>query len=1020
MSNLHRCLRKAASLRLTLSLLAAALVLVFVGTLHQTNLGIFEAQEKYFRSFLVWFQVPGLAFPLPLLAGGYLLGGLLLLNLLAGMATRLRLHWSKCGIWAIHGGLLLFVAAELCQAWMTEEGTMRLEEGGSRNYFEAMRETELVVIDASRPEADRIVAVPERLVREGRRLALADLPFELHVRRHFRHSAVTALPGTGSEEPLAAATRGLGRWLAVAERAPDGRNGERNLFAAVVEIREGEASRGTWLLSNALSYPQTIRAGDREYLLAIRPKRHYQPYSLTLLQFRHERHPGTDLPRHFSSRLRLTYAESREDRAILISMNEPFRYRGHTYYQAGFDDDDTTSILRVVRNPGWRLPYIATAVTGLGLLAQFGLGLFGFLQRRKRSAADLPTGRRSTAAAPDMAGGAFEPVLIVALIAAVFLAAGWNRGGDSLPDELDAWGFGAIPVQAHGRVQPMDSVARNALLHLQGKTRVTTAEGQQLAPPRWLLDVLFRPEVAAEHPVFRLNHPELTRWLKGDAAVPAQASFSELKPRLAEIVRQAVEAEQVEAADRSAFQRHLLGLARALDLYGRLQEAFPSGGPGNLEQELARLEEAVAPGLEAVRVRAEGEAFDEVAFRKILAFNSRYRRMERQALLQPLPPQAGQRSGGWRSVGGALLERIGGSAIPPELRRYAELQEAFRAGDGEALSDAVAGLARQMQENHPAAARRADQEATFNRRGIFNRALALYAIGLISVSVSWMRGSVRLRQAGFWILVTAFFLHTGALAFRMYLHGRPPVTNLYASAIFVGWGSVLLGLVLERIFRDGLAAAGAGMVGVGTLIVAHQLSLAGDTLENLRAVLDSNFWLATHVIVITLGYSAVFLAGGMAAFGILRGRVRPGGGGDVRRLAGMVYGVLCFATLFTFVGTVLGGIWADQSWGRFWGWDPKENGALMVVLWNVMILHARLGGIIRERGILVMAVFGNAITAFAWFGVNLLGVGLHSYGFMEGGFGWLVLFAAANGVVVAIGLFSLRKPALSLSAAGDG
>ena len=111
-----------------------------------------------------------------------------------------------------------------------------------------------------------------------------------------------------------------------------------------------------------------------------------------------------------------------------------------------------------------------------------------------------------------------------------------------------------------------------------------------------------------------------------------------------------------------------------------------------------------------------------------------------------------------------------------------------------------------------------------------------------------------------------------------------------------------------------------------------------------------------------------------------------------KALAKMVYGIVCFATLFSFVGTVLGGIWADQSWGRFWGWDPKENGALLIVLWNAIILHARWGGLMRERGIMNLAVFGNIVTSFSWFGVNMLGIGLHSYGFMDAAFKWLMIF----------------------------
>jgi ABC-type transport system involved in cytochrome c biogenesis permease subunit len=232
-----------------------------------------------------------------------------------------------------------------------------------------------------------------------------------------------------------------------------------------------------------------------------------------------------------------------------------------------------------------------------------------------------------------------------------------------------------------------------------------------------------------------------------------------------------------------------------------------------------------------------------------------------------------------------------------------------------------------------------------------------------------------------------------------------------------------------------------------TLLIAHNLALGGDTMEMLRAVLDTNFWLATHVVVVTLGYASTFAAGLLAITYIFLGVFTPllkqkvgaqgaavgakpvaKGGSQMevgKALTKMIYGIVCFATLFSFVGTVLGGIWADQSWGRFWGWDPKENGALIIVLWNVIILHARWGGMIRDRGLANMAVFGNIVTSFSWFGVNMLGIGLHSYGFMDAAFNWLMLFVGTQLAIILLGtLLPLRfwrsfRPA-SDSPATDG
>jgi ABC-type transport system involved in cytochrome c biogenesis permease subunit len=267
-----------------------------------------------------------------------------------------------------------------------------------------------------------------------------------------------------------------------------------------------------------------------------------------------------------------------------------------------------------------------------------------------------------------------------------------------------------------------------------------------------------------------------------------------------------------------------------------------------------------------------------------------------------------------------------------------------------------------------------------------------------------------LRKSSFCLIILAGAVHTFGLVFRMYLEGRPPVTNLYSSAIFIGWGAMVLGVVLERVYRLGLGCCVASLAGFVTLLIAHNLALGGDTMEMMRAVLDTNFWLATHVVAVTLGYASTFVAGVLAIAYIFLGLStkllsRPAGKGDLgKALSKMVYAIVCFATLFSFTGTVLGGIWADQSWGRFWGWDPKENGALLIVLWNALILHARWGGLVRERGLMNLAVFGNIVTSFSWFGVNMLGIGLHSYGFMDAAFPWLVMFIVSQALIIGDGL----------------
>jgi ABC-type transport system involved in cytochrome c biogenesis permease subunit len=244
----------------------------------------------------------------------------------------------------------------------------------------------------------------------------------------------------------------------------------------------------------------------------------------------------------------------------------------------------------------------------------------------------------------------------------------------------------------------------------------------------------------------------------------------------------------------------------------------------------------------------------------------------------------------------------------------------------------------------------------------------------------------------------------------VYISGRPPITNLYSTAIFIGWAVVLLSLILESVQRLGLANIVASVIGFITLFLAYNLSLDGDTFIVLQAVLDTQFWLATHVITINLGYAATYAAGAWGIVYILFTHVFPVLDADAaKKVLRTLYGTLCFAIFFSFVGTVLGGLWADDSWGRFWGWDPKENGALMIVLWNALVLHARWGGLVKGLGLSTLAVFGNVITTWSYFGVNEYGVGLHAYGASESSTAtWLLVFAATQLAVMALGMMPSR------------
>ena len=596
------------------------------------------------------------------------------------------------------------------------------------------------------------------------------------------------------------------------------------------------------------------------------------------------------------------------------------------------------------------------------------------------------------------------------LQAAVFLGALALAASPALvpapKSEFDLEGFARLPVLEGGRVKPIDSFARNALLVIRGKQSVPM-DGQTVSAVSWLLDAAFKPEAADTYPAFAVDDPEVLGLL-GLEGKSRYFAYWQIEPKRDEIQKQAAIADGQPSPHRSRFGVAVLNLDRRLTSYDRVKNTFMISGQSDPAQELAAFT-ALLPG--AMRaIHSTKPSNDERRTLKALAeMLRRYTFLAKTAAFKALPPKKDAPVDEWTNTGEALLRPGGGLNPHPGIASFALLGRAYRGGDAASFNAALAEHSAWIAANRPDMARMARIEALFNKAQPFISGMALYLTALLMVFAAWAtrrKDAAAAASAAAW---AAFFVHTLGLLARTALQGRPPVTNLYSSAVFVGWASVLLGLLAERVHRRGFALAGACAIGFSTLLIAHHLSASGDTMEMMRAVLDSNFWLATHVVAITIGYSSTYLAGILAVAWVARRHLLRRPDPDASKaLSSLVYGVIAFSLLFSFVGTVLGGIWADQSWGRFWGWDPKENGALLIVLWNALILHARWGGFVRERGIMLMAIFGNVIVSLSWFGVNMLGIGLHSYGFMDKAFWWLSSFAASQLLLMLLGALPPR------------
>jgi hypothetical protein len=364
------------SVKLTVVLLALGLVLVFWGTLAQVNLGLYKAQNDFFRSFFVYWQPSPGGMRIPVFPGGYLVGGLLLINLFAAHLRYYRPGWRKLGIAMIHVGVVLLLVGQLLTDVLSSESSMHIRNGGTKNYSEADRSFELAVVDTSEPETDKVVAISEARLRRGGEITHPELPVTVRLHHYFANSGLSEEHTNGFT--AVGATAGIGRDLFWRELPHETQMNRRDMPSAVVELSSSAGSLGTYLVSAYLTRPQTFTLNGRNYTMALRAERFYKPFSLQLLEFRHDKYPGTEIPKNYSSRVRLQHPATGEDREVVIFMNNPLRYAGETYYQASFDPDNQGTVLQVVRNPGWLTPYFACIIVAIGMIWQFSVHLLGF------------------------------------------------------------------------------------------------------------------------------------------------------------------------------------------------------------------------------------------------------------------------------------------------------------------------------------------------------------------------------------------------------------------------------------------------------------------------------------------------------------------------------------------------------------------------------------------------------------------------------------------------------------------
>jgi len=403
------------SLKLTVTLLAFSIVLVFVGTLAQADEGLYGAQAHYFKQWLVvGASMFGHKLPL-LLPGGYLLGTLLLVNLVASHIYRFEFSWRKTGIQLAHAGVIVLLVGQLSTDMLSRELQMHFIEGETRTYSDSATDYELVF-----QAGDTVTAIPERMLKAGTELEIASLPFRVRVKQHWHNSDLNYRAPMMQNGPPQA-NHGLALNFDFSRVDDVKAMDERNVPTALLEFRTAAGSLGDWVVSDwagdptivasvssqyaqmgaemarkiagQLVAPQTVTVDGKTFTFTLRPARVVHPFSLTLLKATHTVYPGTDIPKDFRSRVRIDNHQNGEKREVEISMNHPLRYGGYTYYQYQMDAGQVaeqagrtpSSVLQVVRNPSWLTPYIGCAMVGLGLVIQFLFHLTGFVSKQKRA-----------------------------------------------------------------------------------------------------------------------------------------------------------------------------------------------------------------------------------------------------------------------------------------------------------------------------------------------------------------------------------------------------------------------------------------------------------------------------------------------------------------------------------------------------------------------------------------------------------------------------------------------------------
>jgi len=569
-----------------------------------------------------------------------------------------------------------------------------------------------------------------------------------------------------------------------------------------------------------------------------------------------------------------------------------------------------------------------------------------------------------------------------------------------------------IPIHENGRIKPLDTFVRNQLLVIYGKRSIKPKalpeelNSKGLSAIDWFFDIAINPDEGDKYRVFNISNPEVVASL-GLYWDPSHLyNRKEILSGLKNQIDYITTIQGKPEAELTQFDIHMLKVYSNVIQYQTLSYSLScllpliqinhktiaqslSVNPGDKLSyyQLMRKANQLSPLMERLLNQDKDEWLEsDYELQHIMGVLNEIDQDKFARILKIIPPESGNQNEEWQSPWELMESRM----IGPNQEKLLITLESFlksRIDKDTVKSDSVLAEYENLL-SHPfnglSNLTNVKLETWTNQANLFYKSIAFYILAFLLLVISWMTKPKLLRRISFACLLSGLAFHFYGILLRIIIMQRPPVSTLYESILFVSLIGVICASLLEYNRKDGMGIFMGAIVGGVLHFVGLGYANDGDTLGMLVAVLNSNFWLATHVTTITIGYGTSLFAGVLGHVYLLQTIRTPFDKKYLKTVNANVYGATLFALFFTLFGTILGGIWADQSWGRFWGWDPKENGALLIVMWQIMMLHLRITGFVKPMGFALGMILNNIVVILAWFGVNLLGVGLHSYGFATG------------------------------------